>query len=565
MKTSIRVFLGRLQSRILLGYFLLLLLPMLVVYILLMQNVNRRSIDLRQSNLEQSKDSLYYVIEQNMEQIAYTADTIVQNKSVSDIMSGNLFSVSDEVYTYNHNVHPLLNYLSLTNDVESIDIYRRSSSLLNYNDYIHSYSDLYLPQEQLQSLSRGTALWNNTSDDASPMSYQYCAPAFLKTQIYLGAVVIKVDFTDVLRTFALDNDISVVLRNTVTDDYYSFLGSVDKEVMQSEKTPHSTISLPLLHCEIILSDSLALPSQNIREAILEGMIVLAFATLCYYLLFWRYVRDISQLTKHIYRNRVDNALMCYPNKKQDSDEIGLLITAYNQLITQINDLINTKYIAEINRQKSENYAMRMQINPHFLYNTLECIRMTAYEHNDSAVSKSIYLLSNYMHYNLSHSNESSAFSDEIKQIRLYFGLMQLPMEDRFEGEIVIQDSIADFACPFFILQPIVENSFCHGFRNKLGNCTIKITVQSISQYVTVSIEDNGCGITSEEIAQIQEHIKRTDPLSTEHIGLGNVYARMKQFYGNDFSMELSNIPSGGVMTLLRIPMRKEDILEHTLS
>lgn len=562
--SALRRGLGQIKIRILLGYFAILLIPFLLILHSLISSIYERGCDQRQNILNNSLSNYASIIEQYATQAVYAADAVQSNQFLTDILSCNIFSVSDEVYTYNRYVNPLLQYLLLSNDLESIVIYRKYPSFLTYNRYFQPLEEIPLSESLQNDILQGKSAWQIVSSDEKGIRYHLYKKLSMNNQrTTLGIVEITLDLTEKIDSLIRDNEVYLTWfdrttqRRLTSGDSFSPSGDNLGNI-------HATAVIPQLNVEITLWDLSNSSPMNAYQSVTLNVLLLLAASLLYYVILWRYFRHFSRLAKHINQNRTNNTLSVYPMLRETYDEIGMLTSAYNGLVLQINELIRTQYIAEINRQKAENYAMRMQINPHFLYNALECIRMIAYEHNDFMLSESICTLSDFMHYNFSHKGENAAFSDELTHIRLYFALMRLSMEDRFSGIIEVNADIQDFHCPFFILQPIVENAFTHGFRNSIQQCTILVRAESQNGFVIVRIEDNGCGFSPEHLHEIQQRIHLQNSLQAATIGLNNVYARMKQFFGDAFELHLENAPHGGAAVILQIPIRKEDLLEHTL-
>lgn len=565
MHTFVRRHLGRLNTRIIMGYFLILLLPFLLIFNTLINDVNRRSNEQRQNVIENAAENYRHIVNQYVDRVLHVKESLMSNTSLQDMLLGNAFTVSDEVYTYNRHIGPLFQYLLLTNDIESIIVYRAFDSHLEYNQYFSPIDRLTLNQEDRAYLKKHTSLWKNISGNENEIRYVYYSNiSYASRNINLGVLEITIDLTDKLSSLIEGSELRLEWRDRMTGQVF-IIGDDENSLPASDSSDiFSSIRIDWPEAEIILRNLASPTPPYMDQALIVCLSMLGIASVSYYLILWKAIWRISKLTKHITLDTQKKAITVYENSESADDEIGMLIEAYNSLIRHVNSLIETQYVAEIHRQRAENYALQMQINPHFLYNVLECIRMTAYEHNDIVLNDAVYTLSRFMHYNFSHPHDEARFSEEIEHIRQYFSIMFLCMEDKFEGSIEIEPGIRDFRCPFFILQPIVENSFTHGLKNQLGTGKISIRIFSENGFIVITVCDNGCGIVPEELEEITDTIRTTDPMRTTRVGLSNVHSRMKQFFGDAFEMNLSNADERGAMTMLKIPVKEEHLLENTL-
>lgn len=223
---------------------------------------------------------------------------------------------------------------------------------------------------------------------------------------------------------------------------------------------------------------------------------------------------------------------------------------YEALIKQ-KELINQQ-------QKMEFKLLASQINPHFIYNTLETIRMLAIENDDPNVSTAIKLLGQAIHYVLENTETfSTTLEKELNYIDVYLQIQKLRFEDRISYCITIQEDIRsrEYQILPLLLQPIVENAVTHGLKNVKKNGWIKVEVTSDKKSALyITIEDNGIGMDTRELNRLDTKIKEKSDNTRIGIGLNNINQRIRLFYGEEYYMKLESTPENGTKVRLMLPL-----------
>ncbi len=210
----------------------------------------------------------------------------------------------------------------------------------------------------------------------------------------------------------------------------------------------------------------------------------------------------------------------------------------------------------INKQQQMEYNMlASQINPHFLYNTLETIRMQALATGNRDVAASIKLLGKSMHYVLENTGTAlTTLSKELDYIRTYLSIQHLRFQDRVNAEINISPQLDTDNIQILplLIQPIVENAIIHGLEAVNGKGHITITLTDISGLLHIVIQDNGCGVTEEELEHIIHNMNHHES-STKSIGLYNINKRIKLFYGEEYGLQLFRDNAYGFKVVIDLP------------
>ncbi|MFA9464942.1 MAG: histidine kinase [Velocimicrobium sp.] len=243
------------------------------------------------------------------------------------------------------------------------------------------------------------------------------------------------------------------------------------------------------------------------------------------------------------------------------DEIGELGKNFNEMLDEIEYLISHEYETKLLLNKAEYKALQAQINPHFLYNTLDTMSSIASVQDCFVVSNLCQSLSNIFRYSLDIKHPYSTIAKEIVHLKNYIYVMNIRMGEIIEYEFSISDNVLGDSIPRISIQPIVENALNHGLRNKRGTKRIEINVFEENEKLQIIVKDNGVGMNAEEMnARLNENNK--DFVETgSSIGLLNINARMKMLYGQEFGLSILSEPNEGTSVYLIMPRVKTEEVE----
>lgn len=237
------------------------------------------------------------------------------------------------------------------------------------------------------------------------------------------------------------------------------------------------------------------------------------------------------------------------------DEVGELANVFDVMMENTNKLIKQKYEQELLTKDAEFRALQAQINPHFLYNTLDMINWRLIEIGEEEVSQSIVALGNLLRYSTESKYSSVDLEDEIDNIKDYLYLRHSNSKNVFEYEVKVEEA-QGVMLPKLTLQPIVENAIVHGFADrKRGNVVDIYGTLEKDRYI-ISVVDNGVGMTEKQVL----NIKKLEPVSYEgqsHIGLKNVEERIKYMYEDAEFIVVSKFGHGTTIKIIIPYIRKE--------
>ncbi len=286
------------------------------------------------------------------------------------------------------------------------------------------------------------------------------------------------------------------------------------------------------------------------------LMMLAFMILLTFLFTTAYSRRTNQLIRKI-RNLGKGDLIV-EDVIHGNDEIGTIDAAFNHMILSLNEQIDKNYIQWIAMQEAELKALQLQINPHFLYNTLESISGMASVKGCSDISKVSEKLGMMFRYSINKSGtELVTLNEEIQHVMNYFYIQNVRFGDTITPIIEISDDLKKCKIPRFILQPIVENSIIHGFAgNKRQGC-IEISASAVESNLIIDIYDDGVGMSETQVNDLNEYINKIKTnLHEEHrsIGVKNVNTRIKLMFGEQYGLQIRSKPSAGTQVRIILPL-----------
>ncbi|WP_312497415.1 sensor histidine kinase [Enterococcus sp.] len=329
--------------------------------------------------------------------------------------------------------------------------------------------------------------------------------------------------------------------------------------VQRQQTVSGEISLVLLSKKIIWG-----------EIIQKTLVIFAIGAAVIGLLLWilqrtfkRYtwqVKTIVSATKAVsqgdFKNQIDTK-----NVQQELKEIA---EAINQMTVSINDYIEDIYTLEIKQRDADMRALQAQINPHFLYNTLEYIRMYALSRNQEELADVVYAFSALLRNNTTQEKVKT-LAEEVAFCEKYVYLYQMRYPDKIAYHVTVDPELAQLYLPKFTLQPLVENYFVHGIDYQRNDNAISIKAYKDEGHIVIQIKDNGKGATAEEVAKINDTLKIAEIEKQTSIGIKNVHERLRGLFGKAYRMEIdAQKDAGFLITIYFTPEALKKGMTHVV-
>jgi two-component system sensor histidine kinase YesM len=272
------------------------------------------------------------------------------------------------------------------------------------------------------------------------------------------------------------------------------------------------------------------------------------------------IKKLHDMTATITKNDLQ-ALVTHGNV----DEITELGMSFNIMIGRIRELLDAKVKEQENLKKAELRALQAQINPHFLYNTLDTIIWMTESKKTGEVIEIVRALSSFFRISLSKGRDWITIGEEVERTRSYLTIQKMRYRDIVDYQIEMDEGVAGNTVLSLVLQPLVENALYHGVKNKRQGGTIVVRAKPRNQdEVLLQVEDNGIGFTAEKLAQLQAELADdSGEIKLESgFGIGNVNKRIRLYYGKQYGVSIKSEYHAGTCVTIVIPARRDDTVEN---
>ena len=240
---------------------------------------------------------------------------------------------------------------------------------------------------------------------------------------------------------------------------------------------------------------------------------------------------------------------------QYKDEIGQLGKGFNEMVSNLSELIERVYTLQLKEKEAELNALQSQINPHFLYNTLDSIYWKAQAKKETEIAEMVWTLSHLFRVSLSKGNRYTTVAQEFEFLEQYLRLQHLRYGSKISYQIDLDTEARNIPIPKLILQPLVENAIYHGLEPKDSPGYVNVSCRYQNNALLFQIEDNGIGMTPERLKQVIN--QETAPGGTSH-AIQNIISRLSIIYQNNNLFQISSRPWIGTKIIITLPISKED-------
>ncbi len=272
----------------------------------------------------------------------------------------------------------------------------------------------------------------------------------------------------------------------------------------------------------------------------------------------RRVKAITDAMKKLRKGDLSTRISIKPRE----DEIGEIASSFNRMCDDLQSYINKVYLAEIRQKTAQLDALQSQINPHFIYNTLEVIRMRAISKGDEDAGDMIQLLAALFRRTI-RDDKIITVREEIDYCSMYLDLFKIRYGDKMASSVTVSEEVLTCGIMKHILQPIIENYIVHGFDPDRDNNRISITGESVNGDLLFTIEDNGKGLKPKRIQEIKEGLYKS---GSDNIGLTNINERIRLIYGEDYGIVIDDSIKKGCRIIIRMKrMSVEELRKCTES
>ncbi|MCE3203275.1 sensor histidine kinase [Paenibacillus sonchi] len=480
-------------------------------------------------------------------------------------------------------------YLRLYSEISNIRLYTDNSSLLNNWELINP-SPAIKESEWYQRAQRyeGLVGWEYIEDERDHHKYLSLVRKIeLEGSSKTGVLVINVNsnkLTSILNqesfdTMIVDDQNNIIASNrkeregkTLADisfdtkllgrgsgSYEAVVDGEPSQIVIDELSPQASRNALRVVSVFSIDSIVKEPNRIIRLALSVIAISVVLAFLLIFSFSSLFSRRLLHLSKHI--NRVGTGDFDTSLQIDGKDEIALLARQFNSMVRSIHDLMLEVQVSNeqnsLLQQKQNDIRFKMlasQINPHFLFNALESIRMEAHMKNQQEIARVVRLLGQMMRSSLEVGRSKVTLKQELDMVRCYLEIQQFRYEERLKYHFIVDPAIESLSMPPLIIQPLVENAVIHGLDNTLEGAVVTVEIRYEQDHAVFTITDNGVGITRDRLEQIRITLETQEEQEGARIGLRNVHDRLKLSYGEKYGLTIESHPDEGTRISFRIPM-----------
>lgn len=571
------------------GYLFATALPLILVGLYLnisVRNVvENNAIFEAEANLEKVEIQL----ENAINRVTQASDLVYLDKDIESLLTDS-YDSTFEIYQAYANYPVFDDFLEFYEEIENIQFFMERSMISN--SYFISVDDAIEQTEWYQEAKnkQGRISWLIKEEHWTKERYLTLTRAVYGTENqYLGVVNIYVSMDKLRRMISSEiHDTYIILDNDTivyaTDPRKQFMkptflsGFTDEELNQTllfddtyegedvkinvrRLKPEKSLQNDLQVASIIpLEMLMAQPNKIFFQGYLIIIGVLVISMIGFRVFIRTFKTRINTLKSAM--GRVARGQFNIEEKMVGTDEIGEAYDELYETSQSLQKLIDEVYVHKIKEERwyrqqkeSEFKMLSSQINPHFLYNTLEMIRMKALVNKDPDVATLIKKLSKMMRQALERTDRPVALKDELSLIKNYLEIQAMRFGDHFSYTVEVEPGLDDYKVFPLLIQPIVENAIVHGLEPKEERGHLTLTIVDDGKDITIAVHDNGVGMTPKRLTEVRQGLTVTEHLNGRRIGIRNVHQRMMLYYGQEYGLTIKSTINVGTTMTLRLPKR----------
>lgn len=262
-------------------------------------------------------------------------------------------------------------------------------------------------------------------------------------------------------------------------------------------------------------------------------------------------KPLAKLNKAM--KQVQNADFDIYLENDRTDEIGELTDSFNYMVDHIRTLVNRVYLEQLAQKSAEMEALQAQINPHFLYNSLDSINWMLIDRGEMDISNVVVALGKLMQYSMDSRTSLVPLREEYRNARDYLIIQRNRLEDQLDYELTLEEGLEEFCVPKLILQPLIENAIKYGVLASLHRCQVVVDTYRMGNQICITVSDNGAGM-GEETLKIYRELLNGDSRGRENIGTLNVARRLQLHFDGQCEFHVTSKPGEGTRVSLQLPI-----------
>ncbi|MCM3444129.1 sensor histidine kinase [Metabacillus halosaccharovorans] len=591
MKSLIRLFNNmKIQSKIVVSFMVAVMIPLLMVGIFLTHELRSTALDDAKEQSAANVERVKKRTAEALEKAIYVSDNVTLDPQLERIVN-TTYQTTQEVFIAYDSYTKFAEYKETFKEISNIRLYTENTTMLNNWEFIPQ-SNVEVKPFWYHSAERANGLigWFYIPDETRNDQEYLSLVRNIKYSNYKTNAVLVINIrNDYLYEIlsqeqspmmVVDENNNIVVSNRKEYIGKKLLSTVESEIPLDGATGSYNGKLDGEDAEVLIDTLLTDDSQNelkfvsvipnkviMADAdrfVKHGLLVMGISLIVALLLITFFTKILSNriITLNRQIKRVGEGNLDAVIHVQGSDEIGLLSNQINKMVTNIKELIDEvekvhieKNILEKRQQEIKLKMMASQINPHFLFNALESIRMKAHIKGEKEIASVVKVLGKLMRKSISVTGEMVPLKHEIDLIKCYLDIQKFRYGDRLDYQLKIDPKSEQLLINPLIIQPLVENAVIHGLENKEKDGKVIVEAKVNEHFLTVCVLDNGVGMSEEKLKSIKETLKNVDDNRENRIGLLNVHQRLSLTFGEQSGLQIESHPSTGTEICFVIDIR----------
>lgn len=579
----------RLKKKLFISYIVVAFVPIVIVGVYLTEqfrnHVLEQATEQSYNNVERIKTQLEDVVQRPID----ISGVLMSDSDLSKITNTQFASTYEVVEAY-QNYRSFRDYINLYSEIYNIRFYMDNPTLLNNWEFIQITKDISMSAWYNYTDQSGLIYWGYIPDETKKNESFVSLVRKVEFPLYRskGVLVMNINpaaLQNIVRQETFDTYIIDSSNIIVAAKNQQFVGKqlseLDFSVGRSDwEIGQYEIEVDGHPSRIIVEELKPQYSQNgfkimsifTIDSIVEGaerisvqglLIILASLLLSMVLIYATsslLSKRILSLVKNIHK--LGTGDLTVTSTIAGNDEVGLLSRQFNNMVSSIRELMervrdteNQRNQLELRQGEIKLKMMASQINPHFLFNALESIRMHAHIKGDKELASIVRMLGKLIRKNLEVGSGSVKIADEVEVIRYYLAIQQFRFgQERLDFDLHVDEAALETKLPPLLIQPIVENAVVHGMDQVLeeGKVTIKISLEEDKLHVVIA--DNGTGMDEARMQQVIEMMNQQDEVEGARIGLRNVHQRLISIFGEEAGLHIASKPGEGTTVSFSVHM-----------
>ncbi|WP_240647321.1 cache domain-containing sensor histidine kinase [Paenibacillus nanensis] len=579
----------RTRRKLVLSYLLVVFLPVLVVGQLLTNTLREQSVN---HAVEQAANNLKKIerqVEETLQIHEGVSNTIFFDKKLKEIVSREYASES-EVFQAYRSYDSFTTYLELYKSIAGIRMYVNNETLLeNWSIFRTDAQTASASWFQNGLESRGKIVWDYVPDPtrSNAKHLSLVRQVYNLDMSYIGMLVISVNpgvLNAILEQEPFETLIYTDRGEIVASNDKAWIGKPLQQFLQLEgelpreadgvrsirfrdepakllvESIEFAASADRLHIVSVIPETSIVRDARQVSLIAYTIVGASLLASCALILFFSAAisKRISVLSHDM--RRVARGDLQHYSLVKGNDEIGQLSRHFNHMVANIGDLMRqVREVAESRhelemKQKEIRFKMLAnQVDPHFLFNALETVRMKAHCNGEGEIADIVKSIGALLRNNLEAGQGAVPFASEIELTRMYLEIQHFRFGSKLAYSLPNTNEVQDITILPLLLQPIVENAIVHGIERKIGSGFVDVSLDFEPGKLLVVIKDNGVGIEAGKLHDLVASLDDQEDDTGKRIGLRNVHQRMKLFYGQEYGLRLTSREGEGTTVIMTLP------------